>query len=149
MRSIVCAVDDSDEAPDVLHVAHELAQALAKRLVVVHVAPPTEAPGVSAAPAGQERLRAAEEADASELLQRLASSEGLANIELRAEIGSPAKRILETCLEEDAALVVLGSRGRGDVKSTLLGSVSHAVASGAPCPVVIVPPAAVRPSLTA
>jgi nucleotide-binding universal stress UspA family protein len=149
VRPIICALDDSEAAPAVLHVAHELARVLETRLVVVHVAPPTEAPGVSAAAAGQERLRKAEEADARELLERIATDEGLGDeAEMRPTIGPPAKRILETCEEQDAALVVLGSHGRGDLKSAVLGSVSHAVASGAPCPVVVVPPAAVGRSLT-
>jgi nucleotide-binding universal stress UspA family protein len=143
MSSIVCAVDDSLETPTVVRVARELAQAFGLRLLLVHVAPPTEAPGVSAAPAGQERLREAERGDAADLLRRLATREGLGEeVELRARVGPPAPVIVAAAQEEAAAFVVLGSRGLGDVKSALLGSVSHAVAGTAPCPVVIVPPGA-------
>ena len=72
MRAIVCAVDESDTTDDVVRVAQALATALRGRLVLVHVAPPTEAPGVSAAPAGQERLREEELADARALLRDVA-----------------------------------------------------------------------------
>ncbi|WP_409329854.1 universal stress protein [Trujillonella humicola] len=40
----------------------------------------------------------------------------------------------------DAELLVVGSRGRGAVRSALLGSVALHCATGATCPVVLVPP---------
>jgi len=147
MRPIVCPVDDSDAARGALQLAAELAESLDAPLVLVHVAPPTEAPGISAAPAGQERLREAEIADAQLFLERVAREVGGA-VSLRTATGAPADRIVEICRDEDASLVVLGSRGRGELASALLGSVSNAVASSAPCPVVIVPPDAIGRSLS-
>ena len=147
MGPIVCSVDDSDAAEGVVRIAKELAAALDGELVLLHVAPPTEAPGVSAAPAGQPRLREAELDEARRLLESVAARVGAENAAMRAEIGSAADRILAISSDESAALVVLGSRGRGDLKSAVLGSVSHDVASNATCPVVIVPPDAVGRSL--
>jgi len=43
-------------------------------------------------------------------------------------------------VSEDAAMVVVGSRGRGPTRSLLLGSVSLAVTRRASCPVVVVRP---------
>ena len=149
MGPIICSVDDSDAAAGVVRIAERLARALEGRLLLLHVAPPTTAPGVSAAPAGQERLRREELQDAQRLLETLAAEVGVEPAETRAEIGSAAERIVEICRDEGAALVVLGSRGRGDLKSAVLGSVSHRVASSAPCPVVIVPSTAANSSLAA
>jgi nucleotide-binding universal stress UspA family protein len=147
MGPILVSVDDSDGSRAALRVAGELAAAFDATLVLVHVAPRTEAPGVSTAPAGQQRLREAELEDAREVLRRLASEAGLGDdVEQRAEIGSAADRIVAVSTELGASYVVLGSRGRGGLRSAVLGSVSGSVASNAPCPVVIVPPHAAEPS---
>jgi nucleotide-binding universal stress UspA family protein len=52
---------------------------------------------------------------------------------------SVAKTIDEVALEIDAGLVVCGQRGRGAIRSGLLGSVSHALAAHAKRPVLIAP----------
>jgi nucleotide-binding universal stress UspA family protein len=144
---IVVSVDDSDGSRAALRVAADLAARLQTKLVLVHVAPRTEAPGVSTAPGGQQRLREAELEDAREVLRKLASEAGISgDVEHRAEIGSAADRVVEVCEELGASYVVLGSRGRGGLKSAVLGSVSGSVASNAPCPIVIVPPPAAESS---
>ena len=48
--------------------------------------------------------------------------------------------------ELDAELVVLGSRGRHELSSAVLGSVTGELIRRAPCPVVVVPPDAALPS---
>jgi nucleotide-binding universal stress UspA family protein len=50
-----------------------------------------------------------------------------------------AKAILETAEDLSARLIVCGQRGRGVLRSTLLGSVSHALASHTRRPVLIAP----------
>jgi nucleotide-binding universal stress UspA family protein len=56
---------------------------------------------------------------------------------------SVAGTILAVADEIDAQAIVLGTRGRGGVKSLLLGSVSHAVVQHADRPVVVIPSQAV------
>ena len=50
----------------------------------------------------------------------------------------PSRALLERA--EHARLLVVGCRGRGPVRRTLLGSVSHAAVYHAACPVAVVPP---------
>lgn len=52
---------------------------------------------------------------------------------------SVAKTIDEVAHDIDAGLIVCGQRGRGEVRSALLGSVSHALASHTKRPVLIAP----------
>jgi len=52
--------------------------------------------------------------------------------------GHPARTIVAYAKESDIDLIVLGSRGLGDVEGFLLGSVSHKVTSLAECPCLTV-----------
>jgi nucleotide-binding universal stress UspA family protein len=52
---------------------------------------------------------------------------------------SVARTIDQVAEEIDAGLVVCGQRGRGAIRSALLGSVSHALAAHAKRPVLIAP----------
>jgi nucleotide-binding universal stress UspA family protein len=51
--------------------------------------------------------------------------------------GHADKALLRVARETD--LLVVGSRGRGELRGALLGSVSQHLVSHAPCPVVVVP----------
>lgn len=138
MSRILCCVDDSAETRAVVSVAMSLAGKLQLDLVLVHVAPHSHAPGISAAIGGQERLHEEERQAGEALIDRIAEETGV-HARKRAELGSPAERIVELCREEEATFVVLGSRGRGGLKASVLGSTSLHVAGHAPCPCVIVP----------
>lgn len=75
--------------------------------------------------------------------QRLASEAGL-DAECRVERNrlSIWRTILRIAGEVDAALIVMGTRGRVPVQQSLIGSVSRAVVQHAPIPVLIVPASA-------
>jgi nucleotide-binding universal stress UspA family protein len=80
-------------------------------------------------------LEAAEEVTAGGVSEALEAHPGL-RIAGATEVTSPSRALIEA--SDDAALVVLGSRGYGRVVGALLGSVSFAVAAGARCPVIVV-----------
>lgn len=54
------------------------------------------------------------------------------------EIGDTASVILSMAQKESADLILIGSRGLGIIQEHILGSVSHRVATHAPCPTLIV-----------
>jgi nucleotide-binding universal stress UspA family protein len=151
--SIVCGVDGSPDSQAALQVAARLANRLQLRLVVAHVAEPAYIPYAAAAPFGGTAGRDAvleeaesQEENAARLLQEVVAAAGLVDAERRAGVGVPAERLADLADEEDAELIVVGSRGRGAFKSAFLGSVSNSLVGVARCPVLIVPPGATEAS---
>jgi nucleotide-binding universal stress UspA family protein len=151
--SIVCGVDGSPEAQAALDVAASLAAQLGLRLVVAHVAEPDYIPYAAAAPFGGSAGRQAvleqaelQEEVAERVLDEAVRAAGLVAVGRRAAVGLPAERLADIADEEDAELLVVGSRGRGAFKSAFLGSVSNSLVGVARCPVLIVPPGATEAS---
>lgn len=60
------------------------------------------------------------------------------NCETEILSGDPAESILRVVDVRNIDLIIMGTRGRGEIKSLLLGSQSHKVVSTAPCPVMLV-----------
>jgi nucleotide-binding universal stress UspA family protein len=73
------------------------------------------------------------------LLERVIAEEDVAGAEPRVVRGYPAESLADLADDEDAELIVVGSRGRGAVRAALLGSVSTELIGVARCPVLVVP----------
>jgi nucleotide-binding universal stress UspA family protein len=144
--SIVCGVDGSPGSQAALRVAAGLADQLGITLILAHVAELAHVPYAAAYPFGglagatvmTEETDSEKEA-AARLLERVAVEAGLGDAERRVEIGHPAERLADLADEEDADLIVVGSRGRSALKAAFLGSVSYNLVGIARCPVLIVP----------
>ncbi len=54
--------------------------------------------------------------------------------------GTPVDVLLAIAKQEDADLIVVGTRGMGNVAEQILGSTSHQLAARSATPVAIVPP---------
>ena len=137
--NIVVGVDGSEQAERALAWAVEQARAEHRPLTLVHaindaalaypdalIAVPPEAREALAA-AGHELLDQARAA-----VQRMAPALIVHEVFRTAD---PREVLLE--LSRDAHMVVVGSRGRGKVRSLLLGSVGVALVRHAECPVVV------------
>jgi len=138
-RSIICGVDGSTEARVALRVAAQLSGQLGLRLVVAHVSQAAVFAPVYGPVPDMEKPTVEEFIAAEELLEQLAIDEGLTEATLRPLHGLPAERLADLGDEENAELIVVGSRGRGAFKAAFLGSVSRDLIGIARCPVLVVP----------
>ncbi len=75
----------------------------------------------------------------------LAAVPGVPEVATEVVVGAGAAADHLVAEASGAGLLVVGSRGRGGVRSTLLGSVALHCVTHAPCPVVVVHPGAVQP----
>jgi nucleotide-binding universal stress UspA family protein len=135
-RTIICAIDETT-SDAVARTAAALTSALGGRLLLAHVAPD---PALFDSKTQRERDRNQASRAGMALLQRMASSlPADVDWDSRIEFGDAADELRAVAEEIEASLLVVGSRGRGLLASTLLGSVSEALGRDAPCPVAVVP----------
>lgn len=59
-------------------------------------------------------------------------------LDLRVVVGHPFERIIETAVQQNAALIILGTHGRTGLSRAVMGSIAERVARLAPCPVMMV-----------
>ncbi|HEX9438443.1 MAG TPA: universal stress protein [Roseiflexaceae bacterium] len=134
-RNIVVAVDGSRHASDALDLAIDLAQRYQATLTLLHAFPHVS--DLLGTPQ-YEHLLAARTLIGERLLESARAQVGDAvPVETQLIEGPPAPAILRVADDQRADLIVMGSRGHGQLGGLLLGSVSNAIAQRAPCPVLI------------
>ena len=142
-RSILVPIDGSPHAARALAEAADLARSSNATLSVMSSVPDQSGwlLGGAAYAGGVdfEALAAETEHEYSEMLDHAVESlpGGISVTKLLAH-GRPGERILAQAKEGSHDLVVMGSRGRGEVRSLLLGSVSHEVLNASRAAVLIV-----------
>jgi nucleotide-binding universal stress UspA family protein len=107
------------------------------RLVYVLALPMVSTPMGFAAPLETEPLRHAARKLLREVVERIHTDHPALTVRLSVEFGGTSGVLLQEATE--AQLVVLGSRGLGEFRDLVAGSVSAHVATHADCPVVVVP----------
>ncbi|MCS7006366.1 MAG: universal stress protein [Thermoleophilia bacterium] len=121
---VICGVDGSELAARAVAVGLDLASTFRSDLVLVHVV----------SDEGERREGELLLADAAVSAQLGTSAERVVRV------GDPAVELARLAGERAAALLVVGTRGRGPLASAVLGSVTLGLVEHAPCPVVVVPP---------
>jgi nucleotide-binding universal stress UspA family protein len=139
-KRLLVAFDDSPHARRALAEAIELAQSGHGQLTVIAVMPDSSPwLGAGAAlPMERGGLDAPPEAEFQSMLDRalrtVPADVPVVGILTR---GAAAAAIVAEARTGEHDAIVIGSRGRGELRSLLLGSVSHAVLRGSPIPVVV------------
>ncbi|XKE44288.1 universal stress protein [Halomonas organivorans] len=143
-QTILVPIDGSEHSRLALCVACKLARQEDGQLVLLHI--PEELPhepllvwGAGAVPMGatlEKRKQVGQE-----LLDRAteeAKTLGVKQVEPVLTQGDPSQAILSAAEERGVDAIVMGSRGLGDLKGLVVGSVSHKVTHGAQCRVITV-----------
>jgi len=142
LKTILIPVDGSPQGDEAVRSLHAFSPP--NRILLLHCfsIPQLAYPGTGMSvgrefsEAGEKELRK----EGSRILKRAASLlpgvSGEASQHL--EVGDTASVILSMAQKESADLILIGSRGLGVVQEHILGSVSHRVATHAPCPILIV-----------
>jgi nucleotide-binding universal stress UspA family protein len=139
-KNIVCAVDGSQHALRAAKVASELAAKVGAKLTFLTVTKPVKLTEDVKRYMAAEHLTGSPQYVLDELTERIldqakecADKCGVAKAKTEVKTGHPARTIVAFVEKSGADLLVLGSRGLGDVESLFLGSVSHKVTSLAKC----------------
>lgn len=136
---VVVGVDGSDTAKRALEVAIGEARLRGVPLTVVH---DWSAPLLWALPDAIELDRGPYQASAEALVADLLAGVDTTGVpEVRTKVSSIGAIPATLEAANGAGLVVVGTRGIGGFRGMLVGSVAHAVAQHAPCPVLVVPAA--------
>jgi nucleotide-binding universal stress UspA family protein len=135
-EKIVLAVDGSQQSQKAVPLAIDIAKKSAADVVVVHVREHLVDLGGVWERESESRARAIVDGACKEL-----EGAGVtANAEIRRSLdgsGRIAQEIIDTADEEEADLIVMGSRGVSNLRSLLLGSVAHKVLQLSSQPVLI------------
>ena len=148
IKTILVPTDGSDHADKAVAFAGDIASKYGAAIILLHV---LSDPGSGRMPnelrelARLEHIRITEhdirQAGANELLhnaERQAREHGATKIQQAIEEGDPTRNILASAEAHGADLIVMGSRGLGDLQGLLLGSVSHKVGHLAKCTCITV-----------
>jgi len=167
-KTIIAATDGSEHARKAVTIAGDIAGRYGAGLDIVNIVQSGRIPEElqhmaeverlveepAEAPSGADQLgRLSTEVEADGKQARLAQAisdklleqaeaaarrHGATTVERHSLGGDPAEAILDLARQRDADLIVMGTRGLGEIKGLLVGSVSHKIQQMADAPVLTV-----------
>jgi nucleotide-binding universal stress UspA family protein len=148
INQILVAVDGSSHSLKAVEFAAEIAAGCNAKIFILTVIRAHQAPKVSEELRAYAKLEHIEGTDfeAMELLsnqllshaEETARDKGITDIEKRLVHGPVARTIVGYAKEQNVDMIVIGSRGLGNIEATLRGGVSHRVELLAKCSVLTV-----------
>ena len=138
---VLLAIDGSEEASLAARTAADLAESTGSELHVIYTMPTAQISHLESMDYDPAPLRERAEQRARALLDEQVEHIGEAGgivTEAHLRRGRPDDEIVTAAEKIDAGLIVMGSRGLGGVRRSLMGSVSNSVVRHAHCPVMIV-----------
>jgi nucleotide-binding universal stress UspA family protein len=145
IKTILVAVDGSAHAKKAVKLASEIAIKCDARLIIVNVIKSAELPeslrdftdvkSIKGPPPAVLRRAAGKVIDEARSRARGA---GVSDVRTKVLKGSPERMIVDYARKKHADMIVMGSRGLGDVEGMLLGSISRSVGLLADCPCLTV-----------
>ncbi|NDY71343.1 universal stress protein [Desulfobacter hydrogenophilus] len=127
-KTILCAIEISDEGTNVLSKAYELSQLYNAKLFVTHVIPYTILPKDY-----QKELKE----NAIPSLESKASSLGIPKKDATVKVGKPYEQIYLFAEKKNADLIILGTHSKKGINA-LIGSTANGVANYAKCDVLLI-----------
>jgi len=133
---VLVALDHSEVSPRVLAVAKELASLAGSEVWVLHLREREVIAQMGDVPSETD---VEAETGVDQAVEELTKAGINAHGEVRqAVFGHAAREIMEDAKSHDASVIIMGSRGRGEISSLLVGSVAHKVLHLADRPVLVV-----------
>ncbi len=136
LKKILVAIDGSEASTNALQLATELSEKFSAGLHLLHVVREMQVPlnpGLMEAYEKLERQRHDLLKSAGEQLlnqsKRVAESKGITALQADIGSGDPASAIVKYADKNQMDLIVIGSRGLGQIESLLMGSVSRKVSN--------------------
>jgi nucleotide-binding universal stress UspA family protein len=142
-RVVLIAIDGSDQSEKAFEFYADHLHQSGNQLLLVHAAEPPLVSSSQAVMLSQpvwDQLLDSEKKKVKQLEESYAEKMRARNLTGKIKAifsGKPGEVIVDVALEEKCSMVVMGTRGLGTLRRTILGSVSDYVVHHAHCPVVV------------